>query len=294
MKRLICQTARKRFTVFAGSHKLEFGQKTCIMGIVNLTPDSFSKDGCLSKKHDKGYAIRLAKKMIRQGANIIDIGGESSRPGAKSISVADERRRVIPTIKELVKTAKIPISVDTYKSSVAKEALDTGATIVNNIKGIRAEKSLLKMVRDYNAAIVLMHIQNTPRNMQKNVHYRNFLSEIASSLQKSIEKCLEIGIKSDRIIIDPGIGFGKTVENNLEIINRLPEFDKLKKPILIGTSRKSFLGKVLDSDVGHRLLGTAASVSAGIMRGAHIVRVHDVKEIVETVKVTDAILNESY
>lgn len=160
--------------------------------------------------------------------------------------------------------------------------------------GTNPDLSLLRMIKNYNAAIVLMHIRKTPRTMQKNIYYRDVTAEIISSLQKSIEKCLEIGIKSDRIIVDPGIGFGKTVEHNLEILNRLGDFKRLRRPLLVGTSRKSFIGKVLNRNVRHRLIGTAASVCASILKGAHIVRVHDVKAIKETVIMTDAIINEHY
>jgi len=247
------------------------------MGIVNVTPDSFSQDGCLEKSHEPhNVAINLARKHIREGADIIDIGGESTRPGAKRISVKEEISRVIPTIETLAKKTKVPISVDTYKPAVAKAALAAGASIVNNIMGSKPDPSLLKVVKNYNAAIILMHIQGTPRTMQRQIYYRDLTEEIIASLRNSIEKCLEIGIKSDKIIIDPGIGFGKTVEHNLEIVNRLGDFKTLRRPLLVGTSRKSFIGKVLSKDIGHRLIGTAATVCASILKGAHMVRVHDV------------------
>lgn len=286
-------SVRKHFKVTAASHHLVLGRRTQIMGIVNVTPDSFSQDGCLGKSRAAHItALSLARKHIREGADILDIGGESTRPGAQRISVKEEIGRVIPTIAALSKKFKIPISIDTYKPMVAKAALDAGASIVNNIMGTKPELSLLKMVRDYNAAIVLMHIKGTPKTMQKAIHYSNLTGEIIGSLRKSIEKCLEIGIKSDRIIVDPGIGFGKTVGNNLEILNRLGDFKVLKCPLLIGTSRKSFIGNILDKDVHHRLMGTAATVCAGIIRGAHIVRVHDCKAIKDVVTMTDAIINE--
>jgi len=257
------------------------------MGIVNVTPDSFSGDG----RRTQTAAVRLAKKLIKEGADIIDVGGESSRPGASAISVKEELKRVIPVVKTLAKNT-IPISIDTYKPEVATAALAAGASIVNNIRGTTLNKSLLKIVKKYNAGIILMHMRGTPKTMQKKISYHNLLSDIIGPLRKSIEICLEIGIKSDRIIIDPGIGFGKTAEQNLEIINRLPEFQTLNTPILIGTSRKSFIGKILKQDVHRRLMGTAATVTTGILKGAHIMRVHDVKAIAQTVKVTDAIINQ--
>jgi len=261
------------------------------MGIVNVTTDSFSLDGCLSKEHGHARAIRQAKRMVRQGADIIDIGGESTRPGAAPVSTDEELRRVIPVISKLAKTVSVPISIDTYKPLVARHALDAGATIVNNIMGVKVEKTLLTMVRRYNAAIVLMHIQGTPRTMQKNIHYSDLIADIIAALKHSRGKCLETGIKSDRIILDPGICFGKTVEHNLSIINRLNEFSALNQPMLVGPSRKSFIGKVLDKEVSFRLIGTIASVCASVMRGAHIVRVHDVDEVKQAVTLTDAIIN---
>ena len=274
--------------------RLDLGKNTKIMGIVNITPDSFSHDGCIThKKNPTENALTLAKKLIRNGADIIDIGGESSRPGSKRISPQEEIKRVVPAIQKLAKSIKTPISIDTYKPSVAKHALDAGASLVNNIKGTQIERSLLKMVAKYDAAIVLMHMRGTPRTMQKNVRYLDLMREILNSFQKSVEKCLEFGIKSDKIIIDPGIGFGKTVENNLEIIHHLGTLRALNQPILVGTSRKSFIGKTLKKDVGKRLMGSAACVCASILCGVHIVRVHDVKQMHDIVKMSDAILNKT-
>lgn len=284
---------RREFTIQAQDYRIDLGKITKVMGIINVTPDSFSHDGCLSGKNYTSKAVALGKKFIREGADILDVGGESSRPGSCKISIEEEIKRVVPAIKKLSKITKVPISIDTYKSSVAKQALDAGANIVNNIKGVTCEKNLLAMVKRYNAAIILMHIRGTPRTMQKKISYHDLMKEIIASLQKSIEKCLEIGIKSDKIIIDPGIGFGKTVENNLEILNRLADLSKLNHPILIGTSRKSFIGKTLEKNIDQRLMGTAATVCAGILRGAHIVRVHDVKKIKDTVKMMDAIINQN-
>jgi len=286
-------TARKHFTIQTASHRLTLGGHTRIMGIINITPDSFSQDGCLQRPHEAcRRACLRAQKQIKEGADIIDVGGESTRPNAKRISVAEEINRVIPTVTILAKKTKVPISIDTHKPFVAKAALDAGASIVNNIMGTNPSPSLLKMVKNYKAAIILMHIKGTPRTMQTSIYYHHLINEIIDSLRKSIEKCLDIGIKSDKIILDPGIGFGKTVEHNLEILNRLSDFRSLKRPLLIGTSRKSFIGKVLKKEVGQRLMGTAATVSTSILRGAHIVRIHDVKAIRDTVTMTDAIINE--
>ncbi|MDD3374937.1 MAG: dihydropteroate synthase [Candidatus Omnitrophica bacterium] len=280
---------RNKFVVRAKNLHLVLGQETKIMGIVNATPDSFSADGLLNKKPNR--AVSYALKLIKDGADIIDIGGESTRPGAKKISIKEELLRVIPIIETLSKKTNIPISIDTYKPEIAQAALEAGASIVNNVMGSKLTKSMLKVIKENDAAIILMHIRGTPRTMQKRISYKNLVQEIVLDLKKSIEKCLEIGIKSDRIIVDPGIGFGKTVEDNLEIIQRLSEFKALKKTILIGTSRKSFIGKTLKKDVSDRLMGSAASVSASILNGAHIVRVHDVKQMREVADLTDAIIN---
>jgi len=285
--------SRQKYCVPAGRYKIALGEKTKIMGVVNMTPDSFSSDGLYKKsKNDLLRAVDYAQKLIHEGADIVDIGGESTRPGSVKISETEEIKRVVPLIGVLAKKIKVPISVDTYKSNVARAALDKGAVIVNDIMGAKKDDALFKMVRDYKAAIVLMHIRNTPENMQKNIRYKNLISEICSSLRNSVENCLEIGIKLDRIIIDPGICFGKTVKHNLEIINRLNYFNVLNCPILIGTSRKSFIGKVLNKDVNGRLVGTIASACASVLNGAHILRVHDVKEIKEAVTFVDAVINK--
>ena len=282
---------RRHTTVAARHYRLSLGKTTQIMGVVNITPDSFSQDGCWDKNPARTatIAFKYAKKLLRDGADILDIGGESSRPGSKAISVQEEIRRIGPTLKHLVKLS-VPISIDTYKPLVAQFALDAGASIINNIKGLSADKKLLRMIRNYDAAIIVMHMRGNPKTMQKKITFADPVQEIIKDLKESIEKCLEIGIKSDRIIIDPGIGFGKTVEQNLEIIRRLAEFDKLKVPILIGTSRKSFIGAVLDRPVKDRLMGTASTVCASILNGAHIVRVHDVGKLKDTIRMTDALL----
>jgi len=287
---------RRDFVVCCGNYKLSLGKRTVVMGIINCTPDSFSKDGCLSPSYENRdnfvhKAERRALKFIKEGADIIDIGGESSRPGASRITAREEAERVIPVIKSLVKKIRVPISVDTYKPLVAKKALDVGACIINNIMGTRLDDRLLSMVRDYGAAIILMHIRGTPSTMQKNISYNNLINDIICELKDSINRCLDIGIDPARIIIDPGIGFGKTVEDNLKIINRLEEFGKLKYPILIGPSRKSFIGKILDKQVNKRLAGTIASVCASVVRGVHIVRVHDVRAVKEAVTIMDEVLN---
>lgn len=287
-------TLRKNFLLRAGDWVIPLGSRTQIMGIINVTPDSFSRDGIITRSNKKNYhqyAWAQAQRLIKEGAHIIDIGGESSRPGSTPVSVQEEIRRITPLITRLRTQNTVPISVDTYKTSVAQAALDAGANIINNIYGIKPKRTLLKMVRDYDAAIVLMHMRQTPKTMQKKISYNDVTKEIFLELKKTIGICLEIGIKSDKIIIDPGIGFGKMPEHNLEIINKLRMFQRLGQPILIGTSRKSFIGKILGKDVHERLMGTAATVTASILQGAHIVRIHDVKELKNTIVMTDAILS---
>ncbi len=279
--------SRINYDLCARDIHLTLGHATRIMGIVNGSPDSFSGDG----KKNTAACLRHAHKLIAQGADILDIGGESTRPGALSVPLKEEIRRVIPVIDLLARKIKVPISVDTSKLEVARRALDAGASIVNNIRGTQISTGFLKMVRDYKAAIVLMHMRGTPATMQSKARYKEVVSEVIEELQISVEKCLAIGIKKDRIIVDPGIGFSKSAHQSLCLINHLNRLNVLHCPILLGTSRKSFIGQILQNDAGQRLMGTAATVTAGIMRGAHIVRVHDVKAIKETLQMTDAILN---
>jgi len=244
------RSIRKQYNFYAGEHCLELGLRTKIMGILNITPDSFSHDGCLDHSKDiQKKAIRLALKKVREGADIIDIGGESSRPGSKKITAQEEISRIIPTVRDLSKKIKVPISVDTYKSTVAKHALDAGATIINDIKGVNLERSLLKMISKYNASILLMHMQGIPSTMQKTIHYRDVVKDILNELSTSTKMCLDYGIARNKIIIDPGIGFGKNLEHNLEILNRLNNFQSLNLPLLIGTSRKSSIGNILNNDI---------------------------------------------
>ncbi len=282
---------RRCYDLQAREFSISLGQTTKIMAIMNCTPDSFSKDGLLrSQVRNSNTLLRHALNLIDEGADIVDIGGESTRPGAKSVSIDEELRRVIPLIEALVGSSSVPVSIDTSKGPVARAALKAGASIVNNVMGTKLSKGLLKAVCDFDAAIVLMHSRGTPRSMHRYTGYKNVMQEVEDELQLSVQKCLDFGIKKDRIILDPGIGFAKTTDANLQLIDELSSLSKLKFPILLGTSRKSFIGKVLNSEIEERLMGTAASVAAGIMRGAHIVRVHDVKSMKDVATMTDAII----
>ncbi len=280
----------KRRILIARRHRIALGRSTKIMGILNVTPDSFSGDGLLREEEDvRAKVLDRARAMVRAGAHILDVGGESTRPGARMLPVREEMRRVVPLIRLLAGRIRRPVSVDSYKPEVAEEALKAGASIVNTIMGTPVDPRLLKTVRRHKAAVVLMHIRGTPRTMQKDIRYTDVVAEIIEELGKSIEKCLEIGITSDRIVIDPGIGFGKTAGHNLEILRRLGEFSVLGLPVLIGPSRKSFIGKVLRKPPPERLPGTLAAVCAGVLNGAAIVRVHDVQEAADAVKMIEAI-----
>ncbi len=283
------ESSRTNYLFKARDLSVTLGPKTLVMGIVNVTPDSFSGDGTLKNRS----AFNLALQHLKNGADLIDVGGESSRPGAKTLTADEEIKRIVPLIKKLAKVVKGPISVDTYKGLTAEHALDAGASIINNIQGAKSEKNLLKMVARYKAGIILMHMRGTPKTMQKKTKYKNLIADIIKDLKTAVENCLEIGIKSDNIILDPGIGFAKTAEQNLEIINRLAEFKVLHKPVMIGTSRKSFIGKILNTGADERLMGTIASSVLAIQHGAHIVRVHDVKEMAQAALVADAVINKT-
>ncbi|MBU1062195.1 MAG: dihydropteroate synthase [Candidatus Omnitrophica bacterium] len=266
---------------------LEFGSRTYIMGILNLTPDSFSGDGIYG---DVDRALREAERIVQEGADIIDVGGESTRPGALPVGEVEEINRVIPVIKALANKVNIPISIDTRKSEVAQRALDNGASIINDITGLESDRRMAQVAACYNAKVIIMHIKGTPQTMQRDPKYYSLTTEIIEKLNSLIQRAEQNGVKKENIIVDPGIGFGKTFEHNLEILNNLSHFKVLKKPILVGPSRKSFIGNILGSEPRERLFGTAACTAIAIKNGADIIRVHDVKEIKEVIKVTDAIV----
>lgn len=268
---------------------LPYGERTLVMGVLNVTPDSFS-DGGQFLNFDQ--AIAHAERMIEEGADIIDIGGESTRPGSEFVTETEELRRVIPIIKQLAAKQTVPISIDTTKAQVARAALDAGAEIVNDISGLRFEPALADEVARVGAGLVLMHSRGTPKNMQQLPPAEDILDEIVSSLHESVAVALEHGVAPENIAIDPGIGFGKTVQQNVEIIANLDHLaaEFIDFPIMIGTSRKSFIGKLLNNaSADERLHGTVASVVAAVMKGAHIVRVHDVKAAAEAVRIVDAV-----
>ena len=263
--------------------------RTQIMGIINLTPDSFSGDGLLAKRAVLYEIIKYAQELVAQGADIIDVGGESTRPGAEAISVKEELNRTIPVIERLSKRIKVGISIDTYKPEVARCALQSGASIVNDITALRNPR-MIKVIAKTRAQVIIMHMKGTPRNMQRNPRYKSLLDEIIEYLDAAIKRAIDGGINKERIIVDPGIGFGKTVEHNLEILRCLRELRILGCPILVGPSRKSFIGKILRLPPQERLIGTLASLVVAVVNGADIVRVHDVKPAAQAVKLADAIV----
>ena len=266
---------------------IDLSSRTHIMGILNVTPDSFSDGGRFFKFDD---AVRQGIKMAEEGADIIDIGGESTRPGSDSVSLEEELSRVIPVIKTLSQQMDIPISIDTYKAEVAKEALDAGARMINDISALRFDPELKKIAAQCNVPVVLMHILGTPKNMQENPRYEDVIGEITGYLKESIKIATDAGIDKEKIIIDPGIGFGKRLEDNLNILKNLKKFSILNCPILIGCSRKSFIGKILNLPAEERLEGSLAALAVAVMNGANIVRVHDVKESKRVTELVDAIL----
>lgn len=265
---------------------LTLGTQTHVMGILNVTPDSFSDGGCYL---DVQRAVAHAEAMVAEGATLIDIGGESSRPGASPVPVDEELARVVPVVRALADSTDVLISVDTCKGVVAQHALEAGAHIVNDITALCGDPAMATVITDMEACIVLMHMKGTPRTMQQAPQYDDVVSEICLWLQGKVQNAEAQGIAAERIIIDPGIGFGKTTEHNLEILKRLSEFRALKKPLLVGTSRKSFIGNLLDVPVTERVEGTAATVCWAIAHGADIVRVHDVKANVHAARMTDAL-----
>lgn len=262
-----------------GNTEFRWGERTYVMGIVNVDPDSFSGDGI----SDINAAVDQARRFVVEGADIVDVGGESTRPGSSPVSVDEELRRVIPVIERLSSELSIIVSVDTYKSGVARQAIKAGAHMINDVWELKRDPELVKVAAEENVPLIMT--QN-----QRDSHFRDFFSELADSLKKSIQRALNVGVSWENIIIDPGVGFGKTVEQNVEIIRRLAELKKLRRPILLGTSRKSFIGYTLDLPVQERLEGTAATVAIGIANGADIIRVHDVKEMVRVAKMSDAII----
>ena len=259
---------------------LAWGRRTYVMGVINVTPDSFSGDGLGS---DIPAVVALAKRMEAEGADFLDVGAESTRPGSVPISTEEELSRLLPTLEAVASHIQIPISVDTYKAPVARRAVEFGATIINDVWGLKADPQLAEVAAETGAALIIMHNQKTRR-------YRDLLGDISDSLGRSVAQALQAGVPNEQIILDPGIGFGKTAEHNLEVLGRLGELKALGYPLLVGTSRKSTIGLVLDLPPDQRVEGTAATVALAIEKGADIVRAHEVKEMVRVCRMSDAIV----
>jgi dihydropteroate synthase len=279
---------RKRFELRCRGGDLQLGEKTLVMGVLNITPDSFSDGGLFL---EPAKAIEHGLLMAKQGADIIDVGGESSRPGAEAVPLDEELRRVIPVIAGLASRLEIPVSVDTYKAQVAEQAIEAGAQMINDISGLRFDSQMPAVAARFDTPLIIMHIKGNPKTMQQAPHYDNVMGEIIASLREKIERAEQHGVDPHQVIVDPGIGFGKRVQDNLSILNRLDELAILERPILIGTSRKSFIGAVLKQEVDQRAIGTLATVAVSVLKGAHIVRVHDVPAIRQTAAMVDAIIN---
>lgn len=290
-------------------HTLDWGKRTYIMGILNLTPDSFSGDGLLKKDDQQGGTqidlealLEIGRNFVENGADIIDIGGESTRPGAKTIGTEEELERVLPAIKTLAKNLDVIISIDSYKSKVAEAAIKEGAHIVNDVWGFHADPDLAKVAASYKTPVILMHNRSDWANAEikerlggryVGIPYENLMEDVKRELLESVSIAQTAGIADDQIIIDPGIGFGKSVEQNLELLDRLEEIRALDYPVLLGPSRKSFIGYTLNLPPDQRLEGTAAAVAIGIARGADIIRVHDVPFMSRVVRMADAIVRRN-
>jgi dihydropteroate synthase len=258
------------------------------MGVLNVTPDSFSDGGLF---FDPQGAIEHGLQMAEEGADIIDVGGESSRPGSDSLPLDEELKRIIPVIEGLACRLPIPISVDTYKAQVAEQAIEAGAQMINDISGLRFDAQMPALAARYDTPLIIMHIKGIPKTMQQAPSYQDVMGEIIAYLREGIESAEQAGVDPHQVVVDPGIGFGKRVEDNLVILNRLDALNILERPILIGTSRKAFIGAVLNQEVGERMIGTLATVAVSALKGVHIVRVHDVAPVRQTIDMVDAIIN---
>jgi dihydropteroate synthase len=284
---------RKTYQLKLKSRTLVLGEQTLVMGVLNVTPDSFSDGGkFLSVEH----AVNGAMEMERDGADLLDIGAESTRPGSEGISAEDELTRLLPVLEALRERLKIPIAVDTQKSEVAEKALGAGAEWINDISGLKNDARVAEVAARHKVPLILMHMRGTPRTMQKTPFAKDAVKDVKAGLRASVDKARRAGVAKSQIVLDPGIGFGKSYSQNYELIAKLSELAKLGYPLLVGTSRKGFLGATLADENGKpapaekRIWGTAATVTASILNGAHIVRVHDVKEMVQVAKVADCLL----
>lgn len=291
-------------TLQIGNFRFDWGSRTYVMGILNVTPDSFSGDGLLAQTDAVDYALKQAEEFIANGADILDVGGESTRPGSAAISAEEELRRVIPVIQALHKNfPNVLISIDTYKAQVAEEALKAGAKIINDVWGLRADAQLAQVAAQYQALVILMHNRSNPASVEVREklggtylgsEYTNLIEDVKRELLASVALAKNAGVADALIVLDPGIGFGKKREDNLRLINQLHEIRALGYPILLGASRKSFIGYTLDLPADQRLEGTASAIAIGIARGADLVRVHDVQAMSRVARMTDALVRANH
>jgi dihydropteroate synthase len=284
------QRVRRRYRLTLRDDEVELGTRTWVMGVLNVTPDSFSDGGTFP---DLDAAVAGGLALFESGADIVDVGGESTRPGGAAVPAAEERRRVVPVIAGLRGRGAGFLSVDTTKAEVARAALDAGADLVNDVSGFGFDPEMAALVAERGSPAVVMHVRGEFATMHREPRYRDVMGEVASELRQALARGEAAGVAAEQIIVDPGVGFAKNAEHSLEVLRRLPELADLDRPILVGPSRKSFIGKVLDLPVGERLLGTAAAVAASILGGAHVVRVHDVQEMIQVARVCDAILGSA-
>ena len=286
-------TVRKQFRLIVGGRAIVLGERTLVMGVLNVTPDSFSDGGKFFRTAD---AVKAAMAMERAGADLLDIGAESTRPGSTGISVEEELERLLPVLRGLRGRLKIPISIDTQKASVAEAAIGAGAEMLNDVSGLKHDPKLAEVAARFGVPLILMHMRGTPRTMQKKPWAKDVMKDVSRGLRESVAIARRAGVRKSQIILDPGIGFGKSFEQNYELLAKLPALAQLGYPLTVGTSRKGFLGATLAPNgkslpVSERIWGTAATVAASIMQGAHIVRVHDVEEMVQVARVTDCLLH---
>jgi len=284
----------KTYNVLWDRYNLRLGECTCIMGVLNITPDSFSDGGKFFGFQD---ALAQAEKMVEEGADIIDVGGESTRPFSKSVSAEEEMQRVLPVIEALSARVSVPISIDTTKARVARKAIEAGASIINDISSLRFDPDMAGIAAEHDVPLILMHMKGTPETMQATPEYDDLIGDIKSFFEELVDKAEKSGVSRSKLIIDPGIGFGKTFDHNFFLIRHLKEFESLNLPILIGPSRKAFIGNIIKQETGREIMpdmpeletGTQAAVAAAVLNGAHIVRVHNVASTFATLKIIDAI-----
>jgi dihydropteroate synthase len=288
LRELLRNLSKESFQLKTPRRAIELARRTLIMGVINATPDSFSDGGTINSEEE---GLRQAMKLLGEGADILDVGGESSRPGAKPVSLREELRRVVPLIRRIARETGIPVSIDTTKAEVARQAIDAGAEIINDITALRGDGRMARVAASAGVPVILMHMRGTPSTMQKeDLAYGSLIGEIRDFLEDRIEKASSSGIQTDNLIIDPGIGFGKNVDDNLRLLHHLGEFKALGRPICVGVSRKHFTGKITGvTRPAERIEGTAAAVTAAILNGANIIRVHDVGTMKRVAAMADAI-----